>query len=245
MAVLFLVSAYGAMPAKNIDQGLKILWLLALGLASGWTLLRASASQHAVHQLPSPFSQQPPASITRVSVLGALAGQRALAADWAYVECLQYLGDAKNFRDANFQKVGQLYEELLWLDPSFRFAVMEGATVLGWFTGRRAQSKALLEKAMRIDPGFVRYRLYYAALAYLEKDDPNAMLDQLREEVKRADASEMLLRMVGNIYIKHEDWQGALTYWRWVQSRAREQQTLDAAQRTIQKVLKQLQSKGN
>lgn len=182
-----------------------------------------------------------PEALTRVSLLAALAGEARSAADAAYIDCLQYMGDTTNEADGRFKQALPLYREVLWLDPSFSHAGREGVAVLGWFLNRPQEAESLIADARRWAPLDARYPAYLAALGYQKRLDPAGVVEALRPEIMRPDAPEMLLRMVGNIYLKEKDWQGAQTYWRWILQRAKEPQTLDIAQRGLEKAQAGLQ----
>jgi tetratricopeptide (TPR) repeat protein len=216
------------MSARNTSLALPLLGL-ALFAASGACLELGRRAQAGLNSLPSAFLRPLPPALSRISLLGALSSQRRAAADWAYIDALTYLG-GDNKGDYSFAKSRGQYLEVLWLDPFFHFAVLEGAAHLAWGVGRPAEAKELLEEAMRVDPVFDRYRLYYAALAYKRDDQADAMLKTLESEILRPEAPEMLLRIVGNIYMKHKNWESAEAYWRWVLGRAKEPLTLRQAE---------------
>ncbi len=231
------------MNAKNS----KILWGSAgvlLAVLAGFALEQGTAARYAWQAFPPPLSRPLPPQLTRGSLIAALGDSARVAADWAYIDCLQYLGDNFNRMDGKFRQSEALYREVLWLDPGFQHAVLEGATVLGWNQRKVEVAQAYMADAMRFNPANLRIRLYMAALAYEKAEDPAAVVDILRPEVMRPDAPEMLQRMVGNIYLKEKDWQGALTYFRWLGTRAKEKATLQAVERGIQRAKAGLAKEG-
>ena len=54
--------------------------------------------------------------------------------------------------EATYQKTYSMYREVLWIDPYFHFAVLEGAANLGWNVNRLGEAQDLLEAAMHVDP---------------------------------------------------------------------------------------------
>jgi tetratricopeptide (TPR) repeat protein len=212
-----------------------LLALLGLLLAAGAVLAleAGTAAQHAWRGSGMPLQRELPQDLTRVSLLAALGDQARVAADWAYIDCLQYLGDPVNEQDGRFRRTLSLYREVLWLDPSFGHAGREGVSVLGWHLLRPAEAAELIEAARRWAPDDARYPAYLAALGYQERLDPAGVVEALREEAKRPDAPETLLRMLGNVYLKAEDWEGALTYWTWIRSRSKDAITLRQAERAL------------
>lgn len=222
----------------------KALGLAFLALASVAALERGAAAQREWRGYPPPLARELPDGLTRTSLLAALAGQARPAAAWAYIDCLQYLGDPVNQADGNHRRTLELYREVLWLDPGFRHAGREGVSALGWFLNRPGEAADLIATAMAWDPGETRYPAYLAALAYQEKLDSAGVVEALREEAKRPDAPEMLLRMLGNLYLKEKDWEGARTYWTWLQERSRDPQTLSQARRALAQIEQELRKGG-
>jgi hypothetical protein len=193
-------------------------------------LRQGTLAQESWSKLPAGFNQNLPARLGPSSLLGALGGMRRPAADWSYIDALQYIGDNRNSGDGFSQAYG-LYREVLWLDPYFHFAVLEGCSFLTWFVYRLKEGRQLMEEAMRVDEKFSRYRLYYAAMAYSEKRaDHLGMLAFLRAEVEKPDAPEMLLRSVGNLITKYGSKPEARAYWSRLLSRAHEPETFRRAQ---------------
>lgn len=224
--------------------------LLLLLAALAWgvavvSLERGNQARREWQAFPKPLERPIPPQLTRVSLMAALADEARMAADWAYIDCLQYLGNNLNRLDGRYRQAEALYREVLWLDPGFTHAVLEGATVLGWVLRRVPQAQAYMEESIRIMPDAGRMRLYLAALAYAQKEDSVAIVETLRQEVLRPDAPEMLQRMVGNIYIKEKDWEGAIKYFSWLQGRARERQTLDLCKRMLEKARAGLAREGD
>lgn len=203
---------------------------------------QGSEAQRQWRDFPPPLARPLPQGLTRFSLAAALGGQARVAADWAYIDSLQYLGEVKNQADGRFQKTLRLYSEVLWLDPAFRHAGRQGIAVLGWFMHRPLEAAQLARQAMAADPKEVRYPAYYGALGYQEKLDPAGVVEALRPEVMRPDAPEMLLRIVGNVYLKARDWDGALKYWGWIRRRSRDPMTLREAEQGIRKARAELQA---
>jgi len=224
------------MSAKNTDIKL---WLgagLLFGLAA-FCLEAGSKAQADISRLPAAMSQTVPPAIRSTSLMASMSDMRAAAADWSYIEALQYVGDVRNAK-AHYKNTYDDYREILWLDPYFHFAVLEGCSILVWGNHNLVQGRELMEDAMRVDPKFSRYRLYYAAMAYTQKGvDRAAMLNFLQSEIQKPDAPEMLLREVGNIYSKYGKRDEAIRYWTQLLDRAREEQTVNLAKSQLAKLL--------
>lgn len=233
------------MSAKSSELKLwKPLLLAVLAAGSVLALERGSRSQLAWRRFGSPLGRALPEGLTRVSLLAAMGSQARVAADWAYIDCLQYLGEPRNVEDGNFRRILPLYSEVLWLDPSFGHAGREGVSVLGWGLNRPNEAAELIARARAWDPLEPRYPAYLAALGFRRKLDPVGVIEALRPELTRPDAPLQLLRMTGGVYLQAGDYDGAVTYWRWVLQRTQDPQTVAAARRGLEKAIK-LKKKAN
>ena len=213
-------------------------WLRAAALAvlaagAVACLQAGTAAQRAWRQFPLPLARPLPPGLTEGALLAALSDQARVGADLAYVDCLQYVGNLRNANDNHYQKTLALYREVLWLDPVFRDAVREGISLLGWVAERPAEAETLARAAMAVDPKEERYGAYLAALGYKKKLDPLGVIEALLPEVRRPDAPPMLVRMVGNLYLRQKMWPQAFRYWMWVAGSTQDLATLQAAQRSL------------
>jgi hypothetical protein len=215
----------------------KALLLAALAAGAVLALEQGSRAQLAWRRFGSPLSRALPQDLTRTSLLAAMGSQSRVAADWAYIDCLQYLGEPANAEDADFGRVLRLYTEVLWLDPGFSHAGREGVSVLGWGLKRPIEAAELIRSARAWDPLEARYPAYLAALGFQRKLDPAGVIEALRPELNRPDVPLQLLRMAGNVYLQAHDTDGAVTYWRWVLQRTQDPLTVAAARRGLEKAL--------
>jgi tetratricopeptide (TPR) repeat protein len=220
------------MNTRNSELRFLALVLGALALAIV-CLEEGTQARARLRGLPLPMDRPLPPQLTRLSLMAALGDHARVASDWAYVDCLQYLGNVLNRDDGRYGQTEALYREVLWLDPSFHHAVREGASVLGFNQRRLDAAARYLTDAIHDDPSDSRARLYLVGLAYEKADDPVSMIEVLRPELLRPDAPEMLLRMVGNVYLKEKDWEDAIKYWTWVRGRAKEERTLEMADKAM------------
>jgi hypothetical protein len=209
--------------------------LAVAGLESG------GAAERGARAFPAPLDRPLPPGLTSFSLASALGGEARPASDVAYIDCLQYMG-GPNDSDGFFKETLPLYREVQWLDPSFKHAILEGVSALGWLFRRPAEAEELARSSMASDPKEARYPVYIAALAYQKHLDSAGVLNVLEPEVLRPDAPEMLMRVVGNLIIQRRDWPRALAYWTWLQSRANDQETLDMAKHTLPLIRRHLAS---
>jgi len=226
------------MSARSSELSLwRALLLAALAAGAVLCLERGSRAQLDWRRFGSPLARALPQDLTRVSLLAAMAGQSRVAADWAYIDCLQYLGENANEADGDFGRTLPLYTQVLWLDPGFGHAGREGISVLGWMLRRPREAAALIADARRWNPLEARYPAYLAALGFQRRLDPAGVIEALRPELNRPDAPLQLLRMAGNVYLQAGDPDGAVAYWRWVLQRTQDPLTVLAARRGLEKAL--------
>jgi tetratricopeptide (TPR) repeat protein len=208
------------------------LGLLGLALAGAMVSLSlGTRAQREGRAFPPPLSRPLPKGLTRQALSAALADQSRVAADLAYIECLQYIGGPR--ADGFYGRTLDLYGEVQWLDPGFRHAAREGISVLGWMLRRPDEALELGRRALQADPGEARYGAYMAALAYQKRLDIDGVLAALLPETRRPDAPEMLLRMVGNLYLRQGAWDQAVAYWAAVAPRLNDPVSREQALRSI------------
>jgi tetratricopeptide (TPR) repeat protein len=231
------------MSTKSSNARFALGLLLAFALAV-FCLERGTRARALLQALPPPMDRPLPPQLTRFSLMAALGDHARVASDWGYIDCLQYLGDNINREDGRYGQTEALYREVLWLDPSFQHAVFEGASVLGFNQRRVDAAVSYLKDAIQFDPSDDRARLYLVGLAYEKANDPLKMIEALRPELVRPDVPELLLRMVGNVYLKQKDWEDAIKYWAWVRGRAKEDRTIEMADRSLELAHDKLAEKG-
>ena len=122
------------------------------------SLERGAAAQRQVRAFPPPLERPLPKGLTRQALIAALGGESRVAADLAYIECLQYIGGP--WADGFYGRTLELYSEVQWLDPGFRHAVREGVGMLGWLLRRSDEALVLGQRAMADDPHEARYAAY-------------------------------------------------------------------------------------
>lgn len=209
---------------------------LALGLLlAAWACQgQASLARRAAFKLPFAFKQEAPNGISRFSLVGALSGMRTVAADWVYIDMLQYFGDRRNRLDGHYQRLHGLVHELLWLDPYFHFGVQYGAAILCWNVDRPDEAIDILRKAIRADPAYPRYQQYLAAITYTKGSLMPETMSLLERLVQEPDRSEIVVRILGNLYLKYELWPKVRPYWTWVESFSQDPRTLGQARSALE-----------
>jgi tetratricopeptide (TPR) repeat protein len=196
------------LPFRHLLLAVVLLLVLAAGLAG---IARQARRDQA--ELPLAFLTPAPANLSAFGFTGALAGMRRVAADWMYIEILQYYGTGRNRLDNQWQQVIPMSDELFWLDPHFRFGILYTAAIMGFNEGHLEEAISLLQRAARTDPGYPRYRLYLAGLTYRKAHDNPRALQILAMMVEEPDRPEILVRTLGNLYIKNKQWPKVRAYW--------------------------------
>ncbi|HTB23559.1 MAG TPA: hypothetical protein VK914_12755 [bacterium] len=206
--------------------------LALLAACSVLSLDMGGAARRAWQAFPPPQDRPLPEGLSAFALAAAMGDSARAASDIGYINCLQYMG-GRNASDGFWAKTLPLYSEVQWLDPGFKHANVEGISALGWLYRRPLEAERLARASLASDHKEARYGAYIAALAYQKHLNSAGALGILETEVRRPDAPDMLLRVVGNLILQQRNWREALGYWTWVQTRAREQQTLDMATRTL------------
>ena len=216
---------------SDLRPGLRWGLLAAALLGAVASAEMATSSVHAARSFPPPLRRPLPVGLTRLALGAALAGEARVAADVAYIDCLQYVGGP--MQDGFYGRAAEYYTEVAWLDPSFKHAVREGISVLGWMLRRPDEAMTLGQRAIAADPKEGRYGAYMAALAFQKHLDPDAVINALRPELARPDVPDMVLRLVGNLYLHKRDWKTAAAYWIWAAQHMKTPEDRDFALKSL------------
>jgi hypothetical protein len=151
----------------------------------------------------------------------ALAGARRVGGDVAFIQLLQYLGvqEAHGHRHEPGEEHGHadhfidflpFSRRFLVLSPYFHQGILFSGGVLGFVLNRPGEALSLLGEAARRDPTFWRYRLYAAAIAYGEGEQPEKVIPLLEEAMKYPDCPGILMHLLANLYKKRGDFPNAI-----------------------------------
>ena len=183
-----------------------------LALAVQPVMIRNARKLPPLAELPStPYSLQDAAM--------AASGLRAVAADVAWIELLQYtaggLTELPDPPGKGFDYVKPLTQRVVRLDPSFHRAYLYGAGVLGWFKNLQRYDDAveLLQEGMRNDPGQPLYSEYIAALAYQKRGDTGKMLEILKPLADDPRSPVVMREILANIYKTKGEFSRSLAIW--------------------------------
>jgi hypothetical protein len=197
-------------------------------------------------QFPWPY---PPFSrlLTRRSGLQDAAliatGFRALAADIAWVQLLQYVGGGT----LPGEDVNRTYDELLpmtlrvtRIDPYFRHAYLYSAGMLAFFKNIQRPQEALivLNEGIQANPDYWPLRTYAAAIGFMEKDQFDAMAQMLEKTVTDPQCPPMIKSIMANAYKLHGRTRDALRIWEMLLNDPRGPEYHDKARREIRAILR-------
>jgi tetratricopeptide (TPR) repeat protein len=170
----------------------------------------------------------------------ASAGFRAVAADIAWMETLQYAASGiPALVDAPGKPYGHVLSmcrRVVRLDPAFHRAYLYGAGILAWFrlVDRSDEAIDLLKEGIRRDPGQPMYRVYLAAIAFQRKGDDARMLALLEESFDDPQTPSTMKAILANLYKTRGDFPHALSLWRRVLENPRDESEHGRAREQIE-----------
>lgn len=179
-------------------------------------------------------------------VLMTLAGFRRLAADIAWVQMLQYVGEEEafeghsHFRDEQHphkEKPVDLFERAMRitrLDPYFHDAYLYGAGVLAWTPRLEQTDKALeiLKEGKRWNPEYWPIQTYTVAILYKKQLKVPEMTALLERTIRQPDCPITVKSVLANYYKQQKQYGDAIRIWnvvlenpndRWYADHARQQ----------------------
>ncbi|MBI4371026.1 MAG: hypothetical protein HY552_01890 [Elusimicrobia bacterium] len=214
----------------------------ALALAAGSALERESPSLPSLAELPrTPFVQEDAAL--------ASAGLRAVAADLAWVQMLQYAGggipELTDPPRRPYHHLQDLSLRAARLDPAFHRAYLYGAGVLGWLRGVERVDEAvdILRECLRRDPAEPLCRTYLAAMAYKRKGDNARMLALLDASFDDPRAPTRMRVVLANLYKARSDLARALELWEKIRANPRDEAEHPRAVQQIEELRQRLRER--
>lgn len=193
-------------------------WRLALAAFAAAAGLSAALEARSPRPAPALAELEPTPFAFRDSVLAA-AGMRAMAADLAWVQLLQYMaGNLPEIADRpgrRHDRVLELSRRVFRLDPSFRRAVLYGASVLAWFeeVDRPEEAALLLEEGIRRVPEEPLFKLYLAALAFKRSGQDERMVALLERAFDDPTTPSTMKAILASLYARRGDDEKALATW--------------------------------
>ncbi len=186
--------------------------LFALALAVQPALRARSRPFPPLSSLPSsPYALQDAALVS--------GGLRAVAADLAWVEMLQYsAGGLPDMTDApgrSYDHLKDLSLRAVRLDPSFQRGYLYAAGILAWFHNieRPDEAVEILREGMRADPTVKLYPTYIAAIAFKKKGDVDAMVGLLESTLFDPHSPVEMKAILANVYKSRGEYAKALAVW--------------------------------
>jgi tetratricopeptide (TPR) repeat protein len=192
--------------------------LLVAGLGAALAVGARPALDRGAREFP-PLSELPSTPYSLQDAALASAGMRAVAADLAWIQLLQYaaggLPEVVDPPGRMFGNLKPLCLRVARLDPSFHRAYLYGAGMLGWFNNVQRPDEAveILKEGLERDPGQPLYSEYLAALAYKKKGD-DARLVALLESIADDPKSPIEMKAIlANMHKQRGEYARALALW--------------------------------
>jgi tetratricopeptide (TPR) repeat protein len=146
-------------------------------------------------------------------------GLRAVAADMAWVQMLQYsaggLPEMTDAPDRPYDHLKDLSLRVVRLDPSFQRGYLYAAGILAWFHNidRPDEAVEILREGMRADPTVRLYPVYIAAIAFKKKGDVDKMVALLESTLPDPHSPVEMKAILANLYKTRGEYAKALAVW--------------------------------
>lgn len=144
-------------------------------------------------------------------------GFRSLAADVAWVQLLQTMGNydpaKQNDHSFPFLKIGTL--RVTRIDPYFKRAYLFGAATLAWLqsTNRPDEAMEVLAEGVRYNPTYWPLRTYAAGIGYMKTNQMGAMVRMLEDAVRDPDCPTVVKSVLANSYKAQKRYLEAIGVW--------------------------------
>lgn len=144
-------------------------------------------------------------------------GFRALAADVAWVQLLQNMGEQGKAEEQNksypFLKEATL--RVTRIDPYFKRAYLFGAATLAWLrtTNRPDEAMEILMEGARYNPTYWPLRTYAAGIGYMKTQQMGNMIRMLEEAAGHPDCPSIVKAVLANSYKANKRYGEAIAIW--------------------------------
>lgn len=145
-----------------------------------------------------------------------LSGYKVLVGHAFWIKVIQYYGDSTN----SLTRYPYLYDYCALasdLNPKFVSIYTFGAAALAFHLKRVDQAVRLLEKGIAANPGDMRLKLMYAAIAFQNAQQYEKVIPFLEAQIQRGDAPYMMVNILANTYEKVGRYTDAIQLWRRIQ----------------------------
>ncbi len=140
---------------------------------------------------------------------------RRVAADFIYMELLQYIGGKENYLD-RCDRLVQLTNWAIDIDPCFNYIYMFSSGMLMWDCNRPKDALPILEKGIERNPADQRMKLYLAAFTYYRLNDLSGQVKALETLALTPGVPSMVVRILANVYAKQGRIDRAIRIWRYM-----------------------------
>jgi hypothetical protein len=147
-------------------------------------------------------------------------GFRRLAADVAWIELLQEVGDVGRVDESDINypnlKLGTL--RIMRIDPYFHSATMFGAVTLAWIRTINRPDEALevLQEGIRANPTYWPFQILVASLGFMRADEFDKMCVLLQDAIKDPECPAITKVILANAYKSHGRIAEAMAIWKMI-----------------------------
>ncbi len=211
-------------------------------LAFGFVFVVSQIQLQRTYRLPfPPLSALETGPNTLQDVSFILTGFRRLAADAAWVQLLQGMGDYGNDEVRSTKSYPHLKRDTLRvtrIDPYFQKAYLFGAATLAWLksTNRPDEAIELISEGVRYNPTFWPLRTYAAGIGYMKKNQLGSMVRILEDATSDPDCPTIVKSILANSYKLQKRYADALAIWREILSSEKGRDYHDRAREEIAKL---------
>lgn len=191
-------------------------WLFGAVVA---VFLFAQSRIHRLYQLPyPPFEKLLIQHSGFQDVAFIVSGFRSLAADVAWVQLLQNMGDYGHAEEKGMS-YPYLKDDTLRvtrIDPYFKRAYMFGAATLAYLqtTNRPAEALEVLNEGIRYNPKHWPFHTFVSGVGYKQSNQFEKMIKMLETSLADPECPTMVKAILANAYKLHRRYPESLALWK-------------------------------
>ncbi|MCG3205812.1 MAG: hypothetical protein KCHDKBKB_02535 [Elusimicrobia bacterium] len=147
-----------------------------------------------------------------------VSGFRSVAADVAWVQLLQNMGDYGNAEEKGM-KYPYLKGDTLRvarIDPYFKRAYLFGAATLAYLqtTNRPQEALEVLNEGIRFNPKYWPFHTFVTGIGYKQSNQFEKMIEMLETSIADPECPTMVKAILANAYKLHRRYPEALALWK-------------------------------
>jgi tetratricopeptide (TPR) repeat protein len=145
------------------------------------------------------------------------SGFRGFAADVAWVQLLQNMGDYGNAEEKGMT-LPYLKEDTLRvtrIDPYFHSAYLFGAATLAYLqtTNRPEEALEVLQEGIHYNPQYWPFQKFVTGIGYKQTNQFEKMVEMLEDSVRHTECPTMVIAILANAYKLHKRYSEAIALW--------------------------------